>query len=209
MHARYPLEDLEDALGRHRAPWVAVIDDVLSAEECHRFIAHMEALSPSQATINRGSYQEVNSRIRNNDRVIFDDEAFAAELWSRLGPLVPEGLTERRARMLTDRRMVAVGMNERFRGYRYSPGQRFAPHFDGAFMRSEEEMSLLTVILYLNEGCAGGETALLDFDIKIQPRRGSALLFEHAIYHEGCVVTAGIKYALRTDVMYRNAEDPK
>jgi saccharopine dehydrogenase (NAD+, L-lysine-forming) len=29
-----------------------------------------------------------------------------------------------------------VGVNERFRCYRYEPGQRFAPHYDGAYQRS-------------------------------------------------------------------------
>jgi hypothetical protein len=33
-------------------------------------------------------------------------------------------------------------------------------------------------------------------------RRGSLLLFEHAMLHEGCAVTAGTKYVLRSDAMY-------
>jgi hypothetical protein len=28
-------------------------------------------------------------------------------------------------------------------------------------------------------------------------------LFQHFLLHEGCYVTSGLKYALRTDVMYR------
>lgn len=200
-----PLEGLEDALGRGHRPFVALVDDALSSAECDRWRRHLEDLGPSLATINRGATHEVDTRIRNNDRVIFDDTDLAAELWARLGHAIPDGLTERVARVRTDRRMRAVGLNERFRGYRYAPGQRFAPHFDGAFVRDMTERSLLTVIVYLNDDFSGGETALLDYDTVVTPRRGLALLFEHAIYHEGRVVTAGTKYALRTDVMYRDA----
>jgi hypothetical protein len=29
-----------------------------------------------------------------------------------------------------------------------------------------------------------------------------ALLFQHEVLHEGCAVESGVKYVLRTDVMY-------
>jgi hypothetical protein len=32
---------------------------------------------------------------------------------------------------------------------------------------------------------------------------GHALLFQHRLLHEGCPVRSGIKYVLRSDVMYR------
>ena len=44
---------------------------------------------------------------------------------------------------------------------------------------------------------------MLDFDEKIQPKPGRALFFQHAILHEGCEVLAGVKYAIRSDIMYR------
>ena len=36
----------------------------------------------------------------------------------------------------------------------------------------------------------------------VLPRTGSALIFTHPVLHEGCEVTRGRKYVLRTDVMY-------
>ena len=96
-----------------------------------------------------------------------------------------------------------VGANELLRCYRYAEGQRFAPHYDGAFARDAQERSKLTFIVYLNEGFGGGETAMLDLDQVIVPRTGRALLFQHAILHEGCAVTSGVKYAVRSDIMYR------
>lgn len=99
--------------------------------------------------------------------------------------------------------MKPVGANERFRCYRYDVDQRFAPHYDGAFARNDDERSLLTFMVYLNESFRGGETHFHDFDVRVTPKTGMALLFQHFLLHEGRYVNEGVKYALRTDVMYR------
>ena len=39
--------------------------------------------------------------------------------------------------------------------------------------------------------------------IRVKPETGKALVFFHYLLQEGTPVTAGRKYALRTDVMYR------
>ena len=194
-----PLEQLADTegLGLFRVPFVATIDDVMNAAECSALVDRIEALGPEVATITRGNGNfELNTRVRNNDRAIFDDTALAADLFARLGDAIPA---------TWQGGAVAVGLNERFRAYRYGPGQRFAPHFDGCFRRDEREASEITVMLYLNDGCDGGETAFLDFETKIVPKRGMVLLFQHTILHEGCLVRAGSKYVLRSDVMYRTS----
>ena len=98
-----------------------------------------------------------------------------------------------------------VGVNERFRFYRYQPGQRFALHQDGTFARSPDERSLLTFLIYLNQDFTGGETAFPEQGQCIRPQTGMALLFQHLLLHEGCPVRSGVKYALRSDIMYRVA----
>ena len=174
-------------------PFAGTVDDVLAARECAALVARIEALGPETALINRGARQELDTRIRDNDRVIFDDHALAEQLFWPLASVVP-------ATWKTGARVV--GLNERFRGYRYQPGQRFAPHYDGAFARDRDEASEITVLVYLND-CTGGETAFLDYDLEVKPRPGMALLFQHAMLHEGRPVSRGLKYVLRTDVMYR------
>ena len=39
----------------------------------------------------------------------------------------------------------------------------------------------------------------------IEPAAGKILMFQHPIIHEGSLVTAGIKYVARTDLMYRKS----
>ena len=61
-------------------------------------------------------------------------------------------------------------------------------------------MSLLTFMVYLNAGYKGGATR---FEAaKAIGQLGLALVFHHGLIHEGSEVTAGVKYALRLDVMY-------
>ena len=98
---------------------------------------------------------------------------------------------------------VLCGANERLRCYRYAAGQYFAPHFDGAFTRNTSERSLLTFMVYLNECEAGGHTGLIDLELEISPRAGRALVFNHFLLHEGARVHQGLKYAVRSDLMYR------
>jgi prolyl 4-hydroxylase len=169
------------------------VDDVLSPGECAAMIGRIEAMGPKLAPISRAEGPVIDTGTRNNTRVMFDDPAFASLLFERLRPRLPAELSG----------MRAVGANERLRCYRYAPGERFAPHYDGSFIRSDEERSLLTLLVYLNDGFAGGETALLELGRVIKPRAGMALLFQHAILHEGARVESGLKYAARSDIMYR------
>ena len=176
-------------------PLVFTVADVLSPAECEQALARIEAIGPSAAPITTARGFVHAPKIRNNTRVMFDDADLAAELFARVRPALPDPLV----------RMHPVGANERFRGYRYGPGQRFVEHYDGAFRRSPVEESQLSFMVYLDEGCGGGDTWFLDLDIRITPRRGLALLFQHRLLHAGCEVTAGVKHVLRSDVMYSRA----
>lgn len=109
-----------------------------------------------------------------------------------------------------DRDIVAVGLNERMRFLKYGAGHFFAPHRDLRFVRGPDageragETSHVTVQIYLNDRFKGGCTRFIcggrHYDVK--PRTGSALIFDHDMLHEGSEVTGGVKYSVRTDVMY-------
>lgn len=173
-------------------PWIATVDEVLTPSECSALIAHAEALGFDDAPITTRGGPVLNQAFRNNTRVMEDDPDRAADLWGRLEEVVPVRIEGWRA----------VGLNERFRIYRYEPGQFFRWHLDGAFQRSFRERSLVTLMIYLNEGFRGGRT---EFDLigDVEPERGMALLFQHCALHQGARVVEGVKYVLRTDVMYR------
>jgi prolyl 4-hydroxylase len=176
------------------APLAWTVDDFLPAGECDAMIDRMEreGITPAPVTTHRGAVMRPD--IRNNDRASFDDPALAKSLFERVRPHVPKVLQAS---------WHAVGCNERFRAYRYEPGQYFAPHYDGCFRRSADEESLLTFLVYLNGDFMGGETNFLDHATSIVPKKGMALLFQHRLLHEGARLVSGTKYVLRSDVMYR------
>lgn len=169
---------------------IYVLPDLLSPQECDALIASTEAHGYDAAPITTARGFEMRPDIRNNTRVIIDDEGRAADLWRRSRDELPGFLNGRQA----------IGLNERFRFYRYDPGERFAPHRDGCFRRDSGEMSLLTFLVYLNEGFEGGETVVEG--LPITPHTGMALIFEHQLIHEGAAVTQGRKYVMRSDVMF-------
>ena len=173
---------------------VWTVEDFLPREACAGLVERAEAVGFVAATINRAGGTEMRPDLRNNTRLILDDPSLAASLFDRIRPHVPEW-------MYGDARVA--GVNERFRFYRYHPGQRFVRHFDGSFRRSAREESQLTFMVYLNDAAQGGATRFLDLDVDVTPATGTALLFQHRLLHEGAEVTSGVKYVLRTDVMYR------
>ena len=181
----------------HKQPYILKVPGLLTLDECQLLIAKIESLKPEVATINTGFGTSVQKDVRNNDRVIFDDEELAVTLLDRVRDRAPKEIHG----------MAFVGLNERFRCYRYKPGMRFAPHKDGAFVRNDTEQSCYSFLVYLNQGFEGGNTTFATSpEISIKPQTGMGLLFQHPIIHEGSVVTSGIKYVARTDLMYRKMD---
>jgi predicted 2-oxoglutarate/Fe(II)-dependent dioxygenase YbiX len=175
-------------------PYILTVARLLSPSECRELIARIEREGPTTAPITTLQGPRLQLDVRNNERVMFDDERLAAELFNRVKERVPQEILG----------MRLVGANERFRCYRYQPGMRFAFHEDGAFYRDEYERSCYSFLVYLNEDFEGGNTTFfVEPEVSIRPEAGMALLFQHPIVHEGCEVTSGVKYVVRTDLMYR------
>lgn len=170
---------------------IFVIHDFLSSDECERQVDRSEVMGYETFTIGG----EVFHGFRDNARVIVDDQNLADSLWKLAAECVPPMIESK----------PASGLNPRFRYYRYTGTEAFAPHHDGS-VRIGERTSKLTFMVYLTSVAKGGETRFYGDDIKvrhaIQPVIGKALVFEHSILHEGVAVEEGIKYVLRTDVMY-------
>lgn len=182
---------------------VFTVEDFLTPRECEDYIAMSEDCGYEDALVSGPRGQVRDTRVRNNERVMLENEMIAARLWGRAEDFVPPEFDGR----------SAVGINELLRFYRYDPGQSFNWHQDFPYERDNGEQSFYTFMIYLNEDCVGGETSFEDsyteesFDeFRVTPKTGMALFFEHAIHHKGEPVLEGRKYVLRTDVMYASAE---
>lgn len=178
---------------------IFTISDVLSAEECQQFIIKSEDNGYDEAPISTAGGFVMRKDIRNNTRAMFDDIPVVELIWGRVKGFITNSKTG----------WKSVGLNERIRYYKYDAGQYFAWHYDGCFRRNDREQSFLTFMLYLNDKFEGGET---NFDLRypyenisVKPKKGMALVFEHALLHEGASVIKGRKYVLRSDVMYKQS----
>lgn len=73
-------------------------------------------------------------------------------IWERVRDYLPKKFTTG-ARSHYDWNIVDgedIGLNERFRFYRYEPNDYFAPHYDGCFARNHREQSHYTFIVRLS-----------------------------------------------------------
>lgn len=190
---------------------VYVLHGVLSPKECNRLISIAQGIGFSHAglAIGNDTYR-VNLAARNNTRVVLDAPEMARELWERVRGVVDahhEG-------------SALTGLNDRFRVYQYEKGQRFFPHVDVRTVvpRGETRASFM---IYLNDDFEGGATRFFEMKEKNSRRGegrgrkfdnrvrfsvrapvGSIVVFDHLLLHEGAEVTAGVKYAVRSDLIY-------
>jgi hypothetical protein len=220
------------------APYYAtVLDNVLSASECAELLRLAMLSAPSgdwePAMVNAGAgYEILATDVRHCDRIIWDEPEVVQRIWNRC--LSAKGIREELGRIegqpavqgkkAVDRgdkwRMVRI--NERMRFLRYGPGNYFKSHCDGAYETpSRDQRSFYTLHLYLNDSITnggdvtGGATTFhYDLDmssrVDVDPKMGRVLIFQHAhLMHCGDEVQQGIKYTMRSDLMYERipAED--
>jgi predicted 2-oxoglutarate/Fe(II)-dependent dioxygenase YbiX len=177
---------------------IFTIDHFLTEEECDALIQKSEQMGFEEAKVDMGGTQTMMKMIRDNERVMYTDHVLAYQLWQKLKPFIRPviGISQ------------AIGLNEMFRFYKYSPGQRFKMHRDGSYVRNETEFSYYTFMIYLNDDYEGGYTKFQSGEF-VSPQKGRALIFEHSLKHEGARLTKGLKYVLRTDVMYKYRTNAK
>ncbi len=170
---------------------IFIVKDFLSDKECDELTRFSEMTGFQAAAVGTEKGTKLIPEVRNNERLLYKDDAFAQKLWDKLSPFVPIQIGN----------SVAIGLNELFRYYKYGPGQKFSKHIDESFIRNELEASYYTFMVYLNDDFEGGETK---FDsITINAEKGMGLIFLHSLPHEGAAVIKGFKYVLRTDIIYR------
>ena len=136
---------------------------------------------------------------RNNDRLVEDNQVLGKELFSKMQQF-------KELRNVFPNQLN--GLNERLRLCRYQKNQAFNKHQDGVYYPNEYLESKYTFLLYLNgiEDFSGGETLFYtaksdEIPVKsITPKKGTLVVFDHRIWHQGAIITEGNKYILRSDV---------
>ena len=201
-------------------PGAFVLSNVLTETECDSISALSEAMGYTEdAPVSLGR------RIRRNENcVIIADETLWQPIWERVRTHMPPSVDHP---MGTCR--APVGLNQRWRLYKYGIEDVFRMHTDGSWPGSGldgrgrlvrdiygDRWSQLTFLIYLDGDYEGGETTFFvpsDADprhgslVSVAVPKGSCLLFfhgehEHSLLHEGSLVTKGVKRIVRSDVLY-------
>ena len=153
--------------------------------------------------------------VRHNDSFTWiADEETCDIIWRRCRALVHDDSPYNAGK-------PALGLNGRFRYYRYREGDFFAPHTDGSWPGSrvidgrlldnayDDRWSQFTILLFLSDGYAGGATRFHvgDATVDVRTPLGAALCFPHGTHPQHCVhsstpITSGAKYIIRTDILF-------
>ncbi|KAF7597276.1 hypothetical protein BBP40_008118 [Aspergillus hancockii] len=155
-------------LPEYKGLFAAVIDNVLTQEECNELIrlAESTTFTPDskipvweRAMINIGNGQQaLATDVRNCGRIIYDAPELADKLLNRLLPFFQEfKLDELENRPLVtglagrNKTYRLTRLNERLRFLKYEGGEYFKPHWDAKYSTPDrKEKSFYTLHLYLN-----------------------------------------------------------
>ncbi|HEX3777072.1 MAG TPA: 2OG-Fe(II) oxygenase [Polyangiaceae bacterium] len=186
-------------LMRSEQPRVAVFGNVLGAEECERLIELARPRLQPSTVVNPTSGKDEVMAHRTSFGMFFrlEETPFIARLDRRISELMN----------------LPLENGEGFQVLRYPTGSETTPHFDflqptndanrTSIARSGQRVS--TLIAYLNDVDAGGETTFPKAGLAVVPQRGNAVYFEYgnpqnqvdyASLHAGAPVRSGEKWVL-------------
>ena len=180
-------------------PLVFVVKNFFKTDECDALIKQAEDVGFSDApvTVAQGVHVMLKD-VRDNTRVIVDNPSFLAEFEDALQNIVPPSYKEYKY----------LGVNSRFRFYKYTDGQTFKTHMDGSYKPNADTKSIYTALIYLSDDFNGGGTSFYNEDgslrFTVNAEKGTLLVFKHNQLHSGDPVLDGVKYVVRTDLMYTN-----
>jgi len=190
--------------------------NVLSRSECRQMIGLTESLGylPDAAV-------SLPRSVRHNHSLSWvTDDTTTDIIWQRCAPFMTDdqGIFDGKQ---------ALGLNGRFRFYRYQPGDYFHPHTDGSWPGSKvidrqlvtnafsDRWSQLTFLVFLSDGYEGGHTQfyLPSNDhvettvVNVRTPIGGVLCFPHGIHplhclHSSETIVSGSKYIIRSDVLF-------
>ena len=206
-----------------------LINNIFNASECQELISlgnqsGFRYITQASHIDNDGRTLTVDIANPNPHKLaVFENPRIISRLWNILHKFLSRKDNPIRVFMERTGCGPPLGLNPRLRVLRYDSkdDDRFEPHFDATTVVGNKK-SLLTVLLYLNEGGVdfeGGETlyleqhnstsACIDSAAKITPKTGQVVIFEHDLFHSSSPLLWGTKYVMRTDILFADTKDQR
>jgi hypothetical protein len=182
--------------------YMICVDSFFTIDECNKWIEYGAALGFE--LVSHPATKDI--AYRNHYRIQINDENTASKIFDRIHQILPDSM-----KYIDNKK--AVGCSDNIRIYKYDssqPNQSFGLHIDES-NNHNGKVSKCTVLIYLSNVEAGktlfysGHGKSLKLVNSIEPLVGRLLIHGHGhrcLLHEGEVVTKGIKYCLRTDILY-------
>lgn len=189
--------------------------NVFTEEECNNFIKKTEEVGYLE-----DAAVSLPRTVRHNDNVTWVvDDLTHDIIWNRCENFMYDNND-------TFLGKQPLGINKRFRFYKYSKGDFFKAHTDGSWPGSRvvnkelitnfynDRYSQMTFLILLTEDFEGGETQFIVNNhgtkelVNIRTPKGGVLCFPHGLHplhclHSSNTLTSGIKYIIRTDVLFK------
>lgn len=169
-------------------PRVLRIRGFLSAAECDFLVQTAEPWLTPSLVVDPHSGQMVQNPVRTSDAMVFP--------WIAESPAIHA--FNRRIAAAT---ATAPAQGEPLQVLRYRGGQQYRPHLDS--VSGDPNQRILTALVYLNDGYAGGDTQFVRTGLTVSGAKGDALIFANALpdgradpeaLHAGLPVRSGEKY---------------
>ena len=180
---------------------VRLFRQFLTGDECHHVISEGQALLEPAMVIDPRSGRPMPHPIRTSDGGIF-------------GPAREDLVIQAINRRIAAASGTMLSGSEPRTLLRYAVGQQYRQHHD--CLPHVRNQRAWTMLIYLNEGYAGGETIFPRLGLSVKGRKGDALLFRNtdaqgqaaeAAMHLGAPVMAGQKW-LCTRWIRHDRHDP-
>eukprot|EP01091_Cochliopodium_minus_P006902 TRINITY_DN16865_c0_g1_i1.p1 TRINITY_DN16865_c0_g1~~TRINITY_DN16865_c0_g1_i1.p1 ORF type:complete len:251 (-),score=61.89 TRINITY_DN16865_c0_g1_i1:9-761(-) len=185
-----------------------ILKNVLSRKECKKILEISESIGYGNlGKGNTGNAYRGNRRLQIHDI----DERLGKEIWRRISHYIP--LSEE---IPEDGKFIFDSINPRYRFAKYYEGNGFAIHVDKPTVFEKDICSVYTVNIYLNDlsNEQGGRTRFYKKMTDKVPvaaaggEAGSIAIFKQSLFpyspvHDGEKVNSGLKYLMRTDLIYK------
>ncbi|WP_375272507.1 2OG-Fe(II) oxygenase [Sphingomonas sp.] len=181
-------------------PHVAVIDGLLSADECRYLIDTVGPRVQPSMVVDPATRRRIPNPVRDSHG-------------TNVSPVDEDMVVNAINRRVAAATGTDWAQGEPLHLLRYAVGQQYKPHFDA--LPGVDNQRSITVLLYLNDDFAGGETWFKN-GLTLRGRAGDAIVFrnltddghvDRRTEHAGLPVTAGVKW-LATRWIRQRSFDP-
>lgn len=174
------------------------LKNIIEPNICNNLINITENIGykPVSLYTDKNGNEHYDETSRKGLRCIVDDINFANELEKLIFDYIPKEYNN----------MKYHSINPRFRYLKYDNCGYFARHSDSPYS-VDDKISLITILIYLNNDYEGGYTTFFtSVDDKkgfsLIPEIGMVCLMDQTIGHKVPPIKKGIKYVIRTELMY-------